>query len=325
MVKQNFIIAIICLAIQSCSSYKIDNFDQYKPVKVTSADLSEIKKSQQPAIAILPVDDTGEFSKKHEIGKMMSNVIETEIKQNKWAAFQDRGLLDKIKNEIIISEANSKPVNISTPIPADFIVNMKVNNAGGSSSSVINWAELINLLLNGKTSDSGIMQPAYTAFLNANMDIISMPDFKTIKSLNCDAKYSRSTGGVVQYDHSALQNAVNKCMDKFIPEIIKNIQLFSQIVEKRIFEDTAIFKIDIGSANGLKEGQVVKIKRFYEDGLSKDTGVKKAYISENIDENYAWIIIKDKKELAGIKVGDFAYVKIDYENKAPSWIVDAID
>ena len=269
MTKKNLITILAILTVQACSSYKIDNFEKYKAVKVTSADLSEIKKSQQPSIAILPVDDTGEFSKTHEIGKIISNIVETEIKQNKWASFQDRGLLDKIKNEIIISEANSKPVNISTPIPADFVVNIKVNNAGGGPSASINWLEVVNLLANGKTSDNGIMKNIYTAFLNANMDIISMPDFKTIKSLNCDAQYSRSTGGSVQYDHPSTQNAINKCIDKFIPEIIKNIQLFSQIVEKRIFEDSAIFKIDIGSANGVKEGQIITIKRFYEDGLSK--------------------------------------------------------
>ncbi len=310
-------IAIICL-ISSCASYKIKDFEMYKPVKATTADLAIVKKSEKNTIAVVPFDEIGEYSKAQEVGKTLSNLIEAEIVSNKYGKVEDRNLIDKLKTEITLNELNSTGAVMKTPIGANYAISGKINDAGFSQSTGMDWLVLTLKILNGGKGNDSITKTIASVNVDANADIIELPSLNKVKSIRCKTTFSRTipNGSVAtKNDGIAMSKAILKCIDVVMPEVLKIIQPYSQITEKRIFEEKAIFKLDIGSEVGLKAGQKVSIKRMYEDGRAKDTEIESAYISNEITPDEAWIMIKDEDEARKVKLGDYAYILIKHENK----------
>lgn len=315
MIKPIFIVFLLITT--SCSSYKIKNFESYKPVKATTFDQSSVLKAKKNIIAIVQFDEVGEFSKTNEIGKSLSNLIEAEIVSNKYGSVEDRSLLLKLKDEIAIHEMNSSSNGLKTPVEANYAISGKINASGYAQSSKINWISVLARIANeGKGSDP-LNKTVGTTNLDATVDVLELPSLVKLKTIRCSVDYTKvvPNGSDLKSDGTGIVKSSGKCIDKIMPEILKILQPRAQITEKRIFEDNAIFKIEIGADFGVKTGQKIEIKRLYDDGKEKNTGVKTAYVSNEIEPDSAWIIVKDEDEARRIKLGDFAYLSIKYEKK----------
>ena len=90
------------------------------------------------------------------------------------------------------------------------------------------------------------------------------------------------------------------------------------VLEKRSLKDKSIFKINLGSSDGIKQGDKFEIISKYSvnNNLTGATDVEKRIIatgkiSDKIDPKTCWIIIDDKNDADLIRLGDT--VKFKYE------------
>ena len=88
-------------------------------------------------------------------------------------------------------------------------------------------------------------------------------------------------------------------------------------MEKRVLEDKAIFLINLGSSDGIKQDDKLQIFQKYSE-LNPLTGTEDAgirvigvgIIADKTEDLKTWIVVKDKKTASKIRLGDI--VKVTY-------------
>ncbi|MBU6339831.1 MAG: hypothetical protein KGQ36_07685, partial [Rickettsiales bacterium] len=90
------------------------------------------------------------------------------------------------------------------------------------------------------------------------------------------------------------------------------------ILEKRIYGKKAIFKISLGSLDGIKQGDQFEIIGKYENQneITEESEVERRVIAngtitDKIDPKTSWVIIDDAKKIDSIRLGDS--IKIQYK------------
>jgi len=321
------LVLISFLFVHSCKSYKIKNFDNYKTVKTSSTDDVVLNLNKKKSIVVIPFEDTGEYSSKNEIGKAMANLIQQTMEENKYAKIEDRKIITQLKDEISLHEMNSTATSFSGPEVANYAITGKVNYASFSQSSSIDWFALSIKIANQGKGDESIFVPSSRVDINASIKIIELPEMKIVKEIQCKEKAERKvpndTYSSMTNDGVTMRRAILRCVDKVLPSVFKAIKPYGTIVEKKVHDGIAIFKINIGSDRGLKQGQKIFISRVLEDEKEKVINVNSVYISDKIDENESWIIVKNSEDFMKIKLGDIAYINMEYENRSQSTLADA--
>lgn len=319
----------ITLAILSSCAPKIKNFDKFEKSALNESNFIPTKEELEqslPKIIIFDFDDKNiDVAKNSNLGSSIAKDIEAIITENNLAELVDRSTADKLQNEIALAQVNGD-LSYSGPSVSDFAITGDISNANFSSKYVASRASY-----NRKTGQY-FFSPAkyvYTASVSGIIKVIEIPSLKTIKTIEFNSSKSieenvQANGGIrignigigdtsvaAQTRNDGLvREAANKAV-RFVEEDIKNILAKKgYILEKRKFKNKTIFKINLGSKDGIKIGDNFHVIAKYQDQnpitneIEEESKIiAKGKISDQINENSSWVIIEDEN-IDKIRMGD---------------------
>lgn len=306
--------------------------------------------NKAPKVVVFTLDESSnEVAKNAGLGSSLANSIESALAKDKVAQLVDRNANKKLKQEIMLAESN-KTGAYKGPQVADYAISGTIANA----SFTKRYTEATSYV--DKTGHI-VRIPAkysYHADVSGSIKIYQLPSLTVASNIDFNGRAGRSedvqsNGGmsVQGLVHIAGQkaaaenrddNMIRKAGQSAIDDIVVNIENFfaqkGYILEKRVRNDKAIFKISIGSADGVKQGDALEVSSKFEDQnpLTEKTEIEQRLIAtgvvaDKIYPNSAWIIIDDKKKAESIRLGDIVQIKYkkNYFHSVSKTLVNSIE
>lgn len=331
---KNLIIASLFF-ICSCSP-TIRNFDNYQKQFLPKSSFLPNKESLENKSSKIVVfafeENDNQVAKQASLGSTIANNVEDIIGKNRLGEIVDRKAANKLQKEIALAEMNKSGV-YKGPIIADYAIYGALSNAGFTSEYKSGYVYV-------DTRGQLITVPPryyYSANVAGNLKIYELPSLKVVEAIEFSGKESRSEnvkqdGG---FSVGAIQIAGRKQEgrerdDNLIRqsgnEAIKNIEVdlknfFAKkgyILEKRVDGKKSIFKINLGSTDGIKQGdefdvitQIESQNPFTQESEIERQIIAHGVVSNKIDPQNSWILIDDSENSERIRLGDI--VKLKYQ------------
>jgi hypothetical protein len=326
-------IAILCL-LASCST-TIKNFDKYEKQfaqKTSFMPSAESLKGASPKVVVFEFNENNnEVAKNATLGATVANSVENVLTKDRLIEMVDRSVAEKLKKEITLAEVNNKG-SYKGPKVADYAISGSISNADFSSKY-----SAASTYFDAKAGRM-VSVPAkftYKSNVSGNIKIYELPSLAVIENVEFSGANSRNEnvqqkGGLsfaglkiggeevsgAQRDdglvRSAAQNAVNNAKVS-----LKNI--FAKkgyILEKRTFEDKTIFKITLGSQDGIKQDDEFEVMGQFEvqNDITGETEVERRIIAsgkvaDKIDPKTAWVVLNEKEKVSQVRIGDTVKIK----------------
>ncbi len=334
MLRGSNIIKISCvltiLLIASSCATKIRNFENYQKHLLPKSQFLPTKDEMQqnlPKVLVYKLDENNiEVAKQSNLGLSISKNIENILANNNLAAIIDRSAGLKLKEEITLAQLNNNN-SYKGPKITDYTIIGTISNASFSSSYKNQKSKYDK---NSGTYKNTPAQFTYNAIVSGNIKILSVPSLDVIKIIHftgeaIDTKDVQHSGGLKiggisiggseskakEQDDGLMRLAGEKALSN-ISEKLQNI--FAKkgyILEKRIYKNKAIFKVNLGKDDGIREGDEFNIIAKYqiqnpitgEDEIENKI-IATGKISNQINLTNSWIIIDNKKNINKIRLGD---------------------
>ncbi len=285
-----------------------------------------------PKVVVFALDQNeNEVATQTGLGESLANNVENVLGKNRLGEIVDRKAAIKLEKEIQLAEMK-KTGSYKGPIVADYAISGAISNAGFTSkySSGTSY-------YNPQSRQFVSIPPKYTysADVAGNIKIYELPSLTVVQSIEFAGKKARSEavqqeGGVslggLQIGGKKVEgtkrddNLVRKAGEDAINEIEVEIKNFfakkGYILEKRVLDNKSIFKISLGSDDGLKQDDKFEIIGQYEsqNPITNEIEVERKIIatgsvSDLIDPKTSWVVIDDAKKAEAIRLGDSLKIK----------------
>jgi PBP1b-binding outer membrane lipoprotein LpoB len=330
----------IALIISSCSATKISDFTKYQKQFIGKTDFlptQEAMEGKSPKIVVFALDENeNQTAKQAQLGNAIANNIENVLSKNRLAELVDRKAAEKLQKEISLAEMN-KTGSYKGPKVAEYAISGAISNA-----DFINKYSSGSTYVDPKTLNVITIPPkfTYSSSVSGNLKIYELPSLTVVESIEFAGKKSRSEnvqqkgglslgglqiGGEQTRGNDRDDGLVRKAGEDAIDEIkvaIKNaLAKKGYILEKRSYENKSIFKITLGSLDGIHQGDKLEVIGQYEteNAISGKSEIERRIIttgkiSDQIDPKTSWIIIDDKEKINSIRLGDA--IKMKYEKSS---------
>jgi hypothetical protein len=329
---QKFFITLILFTLSSCLS--IRNFESYKKVPLSESEFLPTKlelKGEVKKVVVFPLDlGKNEVAKKANISKVATTSIENILTENKLIKLIDRNSAKKLATEIRLSEMKKSGIYKGPPI-ADYAIMGTFSNVGFTSK--------YKAAIPGyKPGEGYYINPAhfqYISNISGNIRIYELPSMSVIENIGFDGSAIRkenaknegvSVLGIIEIKSKQDEgvkrddNLVRQAAKKSIQSITRKLKnVFAKkgyILEKRILKKKTIFKISLGSKDGINKGNKFQIVGKFEEtnDITGESEIEKRIlakgkISDRVNSKSSWIII-DKNDYNKIRLGDI--IKITY-------------
>lgn len=331
-----FISTILLLTASSCTSTKIKRFTKYEPapiLRTTFMPEPEALDSSNPKVVVLPFE-TGNsaISRQTNVNTTLMSSVEGILTKNVLADLVDRNTAEKLREEIALAEM-SQTGSYEGPMIAEYAINGTIGKLDFSS----NFKEEVSIYdpVNMQTYHS----PAkfiYTAEVGGIIKIYEIPSMRVVKTFDFKGKKvrredvktdrqdvlfgaissKRTRSNAKKLDIGMIQEAARRGVEDQTIEFKNFFAKRGYIVEKKKLGKKSIFKISLGSVDGIKKGDkfdvITKIEETNPLTNKKEiTTIKIAegVISREITPNYCWIKIDGKKSAQKIRLGDTVKMK----------------
>ena len=325
---------LLALIISSCAP-SIKDLSLYQKQYMTKGTYLPTKEQlagKIPNIAVFDLEENGDVAKQASLGKAIAGNLENTLTKNKLAQLVDRSAAQKLEKEVQLSELN-KTGSYKGPQIADYVISGAISNAGftkkyNSASSYFN----------PKTGQY-IHRPAnfkYSAEVSGNVKVYELPSMQVSENIDFQGYSSRtenvqsqggfklgamSIGGTevqgIDRDDNLVRQAGEDAIFSIELEIKNALSSRGYVLEKRTGKKFTIFKISLGSENGIKHGDKLKVISQFDvtNPITNEAEIEKrsvasGVISEIIELRNAWIIVEDPKMAEKVRLGDV--VKLDY-------------
>ncbi|MDA7705114.1 hypothetical protein N8772_01370 [Rickettsiales bacterium] len=326
-----FLVFLLLLTLSSCLS--IRNFDSYQKVPLSESEFLPTKgelKGEIKKIVVFPFDaDGNEVAKNANISKVAIASIENILTENKLIKLIDRNSAKKLEKEIRLSEMKKSGI-YKGPQIANYAIMGSFSNASFTSK--------YKAATPGYKPNEGVyLKPAgfeYNSNIAGNVKIYELPSLSVIENIAFEGKAFRTEGskeegtdimGIINIkgkrDQGAKRddNLVRQATKKSIESISRKLKnIFAKkgyILEKRIHDKKAIFKISLGRKDGIKKGNKFDIigKFEEENAITGDSEIEnhilaKGKVSDKINDKSSWILI-DKDDYNKVRLGDIIRIK----------------
>lgn len=326
-------LALLLLAC-SCST-TISNFDEYQKQFLSKTKFMprpENFAGKAPKVVVFALDTNNiDIANQTTLGDSIANNVENVLSKNRLSEIVDRKAAAKLQKEIALLEMN-KTGSYKGPIVADYAVSGAISNAGFTSKYSSG-----STFYNPKNGQIVSIPPKYTysSDVAGNLKIYELPSLAVVDSIEFSAKKSRSEAvqqdggfelGGIQIGGKKIEGAksddvlVRKAGEEAISDIEVDIKNFfakkGYILEKRMLKDKSIFKISLGSVDGIKQDDEFEVSGQYEseNALTNQVEIERRIIgmgsvSDLVDPKTAWVVIKDAKKAESIRLGDSVKMK----------------
>jgi len=329
----------LLLLIASCAP-TIKNFDKYQKQFLSKTEFMPSKENlegKSPKVVVFALDENDNpVAMQSQLGNVIANNIENILAQNRLAELVDRKAATKLQKEIALAEMN-KTGSYKGPQVAEYAISGTISNADFTSkySSGSTYIDPRNFnVIN--------IPPKFTYSANTagNIKIYELPSLtvteaiefsgKKVRTENVQQKGGMSLGALqiggeqvkgVDRDDGLVRRAGADAVDEIQIAIKNAFAKKGFILEKRTYGSKTIFKISLGSVDGIKHGDKFEITGQYEteNPISNQSEIERRIIAEGtvtdkIDPKSAWVVIDDSDKINSVRLGDA--VKLKYKKNS---------
>ena len=329
-------LSILLFAASSCSP-TIKNFSAYQKQFLSKSEFmpsKEALENKPPKIVVFAFEENkNETATQASLGESIANDVENIISNNRLAELVDRKANSKLEKEIALAEMN-KTGSYKGPKVADYAISGALSNASFTSKYSSG-----STYVNPKNGQLVSIPPQYkySSEVAGNLKIYELPSLTVVESIEFKGDQSRSEnvrqdgglnfGGIqlggkqidgISRDDGLVRRAGEDGIKNIEIDLKNALAKKGYILEKRILGKKSIFKISLGSDDGLKQGDKFEIVGQYEtqNPITEESEVERriianGVISDKIDPKTSWVIIDNSENENAIRLGDT--VKMKYQ------------
>jgi len=329
----------LLLVITSCAP-TIKNFERYQKQFFPKTDFMPNKENlegKSPKVVVFALDENDiPVASQAKLGNAIANDVESVLSKNRLADLVDRGAAAKLQKEISLAEMN-KTGAYKGPQIADYAVSGTISNAGFASKYSSGSA-----YINPKTGQLVSVPPkfTYSSDVSGNLKIYELPSLAVIEAIEFAGRKSRTenvqqSGGLslgalqiggeqakgIERDDSLVRKAGSDAVEDIMVDIKNALAKKGYILEKRVYDEKSIFKITLGSLDGIKHGDKFEIIGQYEteNPITNQNEIERRVIgsgtvTDKIDPKTCWVVVDDSKQIDSVRLGDA--VKMKYKKNA---------
>lgn len=310
---------LLCSSVVGCAP-TIGNLSEYHAVQLAQADFMpapEQLKSAKTKIVVLPLTDGNiDLAKKANLSIVTAGAVENQLAGGA-VELVDRNNAAKLQQEVMLSEINNQGA-YNGPEVADFAITGNVDKATFGYT----YAEAYTTRDKKGNTYYHPAQFNYKANVSGKIKIIQLPSLKVVKTITFTDSVSTSEDahGRVPTQDSGTPLVVKAATDAIHSARIELKNHFAKkgyVLEKRNKKDEAIYKINLGTEDGLKTGDVCQlytvnrsVNAITQEETTEELLLGEGQVSNQIGANYSWLIVEDAELQSPIRLGD--YVKAKY-------------
>lgn len=287
---------------------------------------------RSPKVVVFALDENNnEVAKNSNLGTSIANNIENMLTRDRLIELVDRNAAKKLEKEIALAEM-TKTGSYKGPAIADYAISGAISNADFTSKYSSG-----STYVNPKNMQVVTIPPqfSYSSSVAGNIKVYELPSLTVVENIEFSGAYSRSENvrqkggvslGALQIGGEQVDGAtrddglVRKAgEDAILDTKIELKNAFAKrgyILEKRTLDDKAIFKITLGSQDGIKQDDEFEIIGHFEveNPISGETEVERRIIatgkvSDQINPKNSWVVINEKERVNSIRLGDELKIK----------------
>ncbi len=294
----------------------------------------ESLEGKSPKVVVFALDENdNQVALQSQLGNTIANNVENVLAQNRLAELVDRKAATKLQKEIALAEMN-KTGSYKGPQVAEYAISGTISNADfiskySSGSTYVDPRNFNVVSVPPKFT--------YTASTAGNLKIYELPSLAVVEAIEFSGKKVRTEnvqqkGGLslgslqiggeqvkgVERDDGLVRKAGADAVDEVQVAIKNAFAKKGYILEKRSFGKKVIFKISLGSLDGIKHGDKFEVTGQYEteNPITHQSEIERrvivsGVITDKIDPKTSWVVIVDEEKLNSVRLGDM--VKIKYK------------
>ncbi len=329
----------LALLIASCAP-TIKDFNKYQKQFISQTEFmpsEENLEGKAPKVVVFEFDEANiDMAKQSDLGNTIAKTVEGTLSKNRLAEIVDRKSAAKLQKEVQLAEMN-KTGAYKGPRIADYAISGGISNADYASKYSSG-----STFINPKNGQIISIPPkyTYTSNVSGNIKIFELPSLqavqiiemkgKSVRSENVQTDGGFSLGGIkiggedvagAKRDDGMVRKAGEDAVDEASVDLQNFFAKKGYILEKRALDKKSIFKINIGSTDGIKHGDKFEVIGQYEveNSISGKTEIERRItatgrISQIIDPKNCWIVLDEKEQENALRIGDM--VKIKYTKSA---------
>ncbi len=288
-------------------------------------------------VVVFALDENGnQVATQAQLGNSIANNVENILAKNRLADLVDRNAATKLQKEIALAEMH-KTGSYKGPQVADYAVSGTISNAG-----FISKYSSGSTYINPKTGQIISVPPhfTYTSNVSGNLKIYELPSLAVIDAIEFNGKKTRTEnvqqkGGIslgalqiggeqvkgAERDDSLVRKAGEDAVEEMTIDIKNSFAKKGYVLEKRIYDEKSIFKITLGSLDGIKHGDKFEIIGQYEteNPITNQNEIERRIIgtgtiTDKIDPKTCWAVLDDSKQSDSVRLGDS--VKMKYKKSS---------
>ena len=312
MKKKLFLSGISSLFILTGCGSSI-NLNKFSPTNAPKAQIMPTKAElagKKPNVIVMDADNNNiPVAQKAEAGRTIGTKINGSLaasnEVNIIQRLKSTNLEDEVKRAELAKSLGAKGVN--------YVVGGKISNA------TYTWAFHEEQRWTDKKGRVHVTPPyiSYESCISGNIKVLSLPNLKIVKTIpieacSHDSEDARYPSQARKYDPSLVRKAAMEAADDATYPLKNFFAPKGYIEEIRRNGDDLIAEVTIGTQNGLKTGQdveiyTIKIMTNKLTGQKHKESVKigEGTVSNQIGNDYAWIIINNLKDGATLHIGDY--------------------
>lgn len=329
----------LLLLTTSCAT-TIKDFDKYQKQFLTKTEFMPTKENLEnkpPKIVVFALDENDNtVATQSQLGNSIANNVENILAQNRLGELVDRKASTKLQKEIALAEMN-KTGSYKGPKIADYAISGTISNAGFS-----NKYSSGSTFINPKNGQVVSVPPKYTysSDVAGNLKIYELPSLTVVQAIEFAGKKTRtenvqqngglSLGGLqiggsqvkgTERDDNLVRKAGEDAVSNLTVDLKNALAKKGYILEKRSLDKKVIFKISLGSDDGIKQDDKFEVTGQYEieNAITNESEIERRIIasgvvSDKIDPKSAWVVIDDPKQAETLRLGDA--VKMKYKKNS---------
>lgn len=311
---------LLLVSILAACTPAISNLGEYQPCPIEPCSYMptpEQLKSAKIKVVIFPLSEGDiDFAKQAKLGATMAGLLENQLAGGA-VEIIDRNSAQKLQKEVMLAEMN-KVGSYSGPAVADYAISGAIDDTtyGYEFHEAYTTTDKKGNVYHHSATFS------YKATVTGKVKIYELPSLRIVKTITFSDSATKSEKTKSASDYKRRDdNLVGKSGSDAIKSARVELQNFfskkGYVLERRAKEKVTIYKISLGSDDGLKTGDTCQlftinktVNPITQEETPEDFLLGEGKISNIIANNYAWIVVDEDKLHSQIRLGD--YVKAKY-------------
>lgn len=311
--------SLFAMILLSGCATAIKDLPSYRPAPLLETDIMPspgMLESRRAQVVVFEVDDSAVRRRTALVGNVMTRAIEARLSEG-GVEIIDRNMAMTLRDELNLAEAKGQG-SYAGPSVANFAVKASITNADFTSEYV-----QIQLV---RTKKGTYWEPAhcnYRAQVSGTLRVYEIPSLRLLANVNLAGPAFLSSEERCNDTRAdaLIRQAAEEAVKRYRTEFQNLFAPKGYVIEKRVKGDKAIFKIMLGSNQGVKSQDKLSFYTLHQNTnpLTQKTSYEDVLLTEGVvsdllGPDYSWVVPLDQAKAKTIRLGDF--VKIVFKKSA---------